>query len=53
MLHVGDDATLDVVGALNAGMQAVWVNRVDNLWPHEQRPHATVTTLSQLCELLA
>lgn len=52
VLHVGDDATLDVVGALNAGMQAVWVNRVDNLWPHEQRPHATVRTLAQLCELL-
>ncbi|WBY01616.1 HAD-IA family hydrolase [Ramlibacter tataouinensis] len=52
VLHVGDDATLDVVGALNAGMQAVWVNRVDNLWPHEQQPHATVRTLAQLCELL-
>ena len=53
VLHVGDDATLDVVGALNAGMQAVWVNRVDSLWPHELQPHATVRTLSQLCELLA
>ncbi|WP_332814620.1 HAD family hydrolase [Ramlibacter sp.] len=53
VLHVGDDATLDVVGALNAGMQAVWVNRLDSLWPHEQQPHATVTTLSQLCDLLA
>lgn len=53
VLHVGDDATLDVVGALNAGMQAVWVNRADNPWPHEQQPHATVSTLSQLCDLLA
>ncbi|TFZ00422.1 HAD family hydrolase [Ramlibacter henchirensis] len=53
VLHVGDDATLDVVGALNAGMQAVWVNRGDHLWPHPQQPHATVTTLTQLCELLA
>ena len=53
VLHVGDDATLDVVGALNAGMQAVWVNREDHAWPHPQQPHATVTSLSQLCELLA
>ncbi len=53
MLHVGDDATLDVVGALNAGMQAVWVNREDHAWPHPQRPDATVTSLSELCELLA
>ncbi|TFZ08695.1 HAD family hydrolase [Ramlibacter humi] len=52
VLHVGDDATLDVVGALNAGMQAVWVNRGDHLWPHEQHPHATVRTLTELCELL-
>jgi putative hydrolase of the HAD superfamily len=53
VLHVGDDATLDVVGALNAGMQAVWVNREDHTWPHPQRPHATVASLTQLCELLA
>lgn len=53
VLHVGDDATLDVLGALNAGMQAVWVNRGDHAWPHPQQPHATVTTLTQLCELLA
>ncbi len=27
VLHVGDDAELDVVGALNAGMQAAWLAR--------------------------
>lgn len=53
VLHVGDDATLDVIGALNAGMQAVWVNRGDTLWPHEQQPHATVQTLTELVDLLA
>jgi putative hydrolase of the HAD superfamily len=51
VLHVGDDATLDVIGALNAGMQAAWVNREDHLWPHEQQPHVTVTDLRQLCAL--
>ena len=51
VLHVGDDATLDALGALNAGMQAAWVNRSDNLWPHELTPHVTLGNLSELCEL--
>ena len=52
VLHVGDDATLDALGALNAGMQAVWLNRGDTPWPHEHRPHVTVANLTELCELL-
>lgn len=51
VLHVGDDATLDVLGAINAGMQAAWVNRADHLWPHETVPHVTLGNLSELCEL--
>jgi putative hydrolase of the HAD superfamily len=53
VLHVGDDATLDVIGGLNAGMQTAWVNRTDHLWPHAQQPDVTVTDLSQLCALLS
>jgi HAD superfamily hydrolase (TIGR01549 family) len=52
ILHVGDDATLDALGAINAGMQAAWVNRADHLWPHEQEPHVTLSNLTELCELL-
>lgn len=51
VLHVGDDATLDVLGALNAGMQTAWVNRSDHLWVHDASPHETVTTLTELCDL--
>lgn len=51
VLHVGDDATLDALGALNAGMQAAWVNRSDHLWPHELQPHVTLGNLTELCEL--
>jgi putative hydrolase of the HAD superfamily len=51
MLHIGDDATLDALGALNAGMQAAWLNRSDALWPHEQEPHLTLTHLGELAEL--
>lgn len=51
VLHVGDDAALDVLGALNAGMQAAWVNRADHLWPHETLPHESVSNLTELCDL--
>lgn len=51
ILHVGDDATLDALGAINAGMQAAWVNRSDHLWPHEQQPHVTLGSLTELCAL--
>jgi HAD superfamily hydrolase (TIGR01549 family) len=52
VLHIGDDATLDALGALNAGMQAAWVNRADAMWPHELEPHLTLTTLSELVDLI-
>ncbi|MDB5894398.1 MAG: family hydrolase [Rhodoferax sp.] len=52
VLHVGDDALLDVLGALNADMQAVWVNRSDQLWMQEQQPHAEVASLAELCAML-
>lgn len=52
VLHIGDDAALDVLGALAAGMQTVWVNRAAHPWPHEYRPHATVANLEVLCEML-
>ena len=51
VLHVGDDATLDALGALNAGMQTAWLNRADHLWPHEASPQVTLTSLDQLCAL--
>jgi putative hydrolase of the HAD superfamily len=53
VLHVGDDAALDVLGALGCGMQTVWVNRADAAWTHADAPHATVRTLTELCALLA
>ena len=52
VLHIGDDATLDALGALNAGMQAAWLNRADQLWPHEQEPQVTLTELGELRALL-
>ncbi len=51
VLHIGDDATLDALGAHNAGMQACWLNRSDHLWPHAQQPHLVLASLQELCEL--
>lgn len=53
VLHVGDDACLDVVGALGAGMQAVWLNRSEQLWTLDAQPHETITQLNELCDLLS
>lgn len=54
MLHVGDDVALDVLGALDAGMQAVWLNRQGKLWPHEQmHPTLEIASLAELTPLLA
>lgn len=52
VLHVGDDAGLDVLGALAAGMQTVWVNRSEHLWTYDVHPHETVSQLNEICDLL-
>ncbi len=53
VLHIGDDARLDVLGARNAGMQTVWLNRADHPWEHAETPHITVGSLTELCDLLS
>ena len=53
VLHIGDDAHLDAVGALKAGMQVAWVNREGHPWEHHPlQPHTTVPDLLALCRLL-
>jgi len=52
ILHVGDDAEMDVLGALDAGMQTAWVNRNGHVWSHPQDPHTTVGSLAELCGVL-
>lgn len=53
VLHVGDDAHLDGVGGLDAGMQVAWLNRTGADWTHTAHtPHATVVDLHALCRLL-
>jgi FMN hydrolase / 5-amino-6-(5-phospho-D-ribitylamino)uracil phosphatase len=52
VLHIGDDTSLDVLGAMSAGMQAIWINRYENLWTYERQPDDTVTQLNEVCDLL-
>ena len=53
-LHVGDDAHLDGVGGLGAGMQFAWVNRAGHDWNHApHQPHLTVSDLTALVQRLA
>ena len=52
ILHVGDDAHLDVLGALDSGMQTAWVHRGTQAWSAAARPHATVASMLELCDLL-
>lgn len=50
VLHIGDDAHLDAVGGMNAGMQVAWLNRDGLDWTHGLRqPHVTVSGLAALC----
>lgn len=49
VLHIGDDPHLDVVGAMQAGMQAVWLNRDGKVWPaHLPRPPRTIMSLEEI-----
>jgi len=49
VLHIGDDPVADAVGAMQAGLQAVWLNRNAREWPHDApRPPRTVSTLAEI-----
>jgi putative hydrolase of the HAD superfamily len=52
ILHIGDDAHLDVVAALEVGMQAAWINRAGGAWTLPLVPHAQAPDLAALCEQL-
>ena len=55
-VYVGDDPLLDVQGAQNAGLRAVWMNRLEvepaRLLPNHVRPDAVCTTLYELDQWL-
>jgi HAD superfamily hydrolase (TIGR01509 family) len=49
VLHIGDDPHADVVGAMQAGMQAAWLNRNAKPWPAQfPEPSRTISTLDEI-----
>ena len=52
IVHVGDCAKSDVIGAINAGCLSVWLNMHRQAWPGGQNPHAVIHCLSELPNLL-
>jgi putative hydrolase of the HAD superfamily len=54
MVHVGDHPEHDVLGAHNAGVRAIWLNRLGAPFPgHMPAPWASIANLAQLPPLLA
>ncbi|MEM9254834.1 MAG: HAD-IA family hydrolase [Pseudomonadota bacterium] len=52
-VHVGDDPNHDIYGAHNAGLRSVWFNNRDRPWSDGAPPHAEITHLSELADVLA
>lgn len=49
VLHIGDEPMTDVLGAQNAGVCNVWINRNNLQFPeHIPQPHCEVSSLEQL-----
>ncbi|HEY2145378.1 MAG TPA: HAD-IA family hydrolase [Steroidobacteraceae bacterium] len=49
VLHIGDDPHADVIGAMQAGMQAAWLNRAAREWPAQlPPPPRTISTLAEI-----
>lgn len=55
IVHVGDDALRDCVGAKLAGFRAIWFNRLQQEWPLSKtmQPDAMITRLTELEHVLA
>lgn len=52
IVHVGDDPEHDVLGAAQAGLQTVWVNRSGKSWPGGRPADAEIKSLEELESVL-
>lgn len=50
ILHVGDDPLLDVVGAHQAGLRTVWLNRTGETWSHGPAPDLEFADMKALAD---
>ena len=51
IVHVGDCANSDVLGALGAGCKSIWLNAQRKAWPGGQNPHAVIHSIGELPRL--
>lgn len=51
-LHIGDHPEQDVLGALRAGMPAVWLNRHGQAWTHGEAPTRVCRDLHEVVDWL-
>ena len=49
-LHIGDNPRCDVLGALNAGLYAIWYNPEKTVWIENKQPTAIIQRLSEIEE---
>lgn len=53
VLHVGDHVSIDVLGALDAGLHACWINRHGVVWSHPaQQPDLEFDSMTGLADWL-
>lgn len=52
VLHVGDSATSDVIGANQLGIAVAWINRLGKALTVTAKPDYTITTLPELLPIL-
>ncbi len=52
VVHVGDCAHSDVLGALGAGCKSIWLNAERKPWPGGQNPHAVIHSIGELPQAL-
>lgn len=52
IVHIGDDPIMDVVGAKQAGMKAIWLNRRNAAWPLTESFDAEVGSLAEAIPII-
>jgi putative hydrolase of the HAD superfamily len=52
LLHVGDSFQNDIIGAKQAGIRSVWLNRQGTNNEAEQQPDFEISSLRELTEIL-
>jgi len=52
VLHIGDDAVADILGAKEAGLQTAWINPEGKLWADQSPQPWTVRNISEVAQFL-